>query len=1035
LGVNLLLDILHSIWDANQLHIWSEVLGDTQDNSKYTLTQQLRQDRKHPYSGSFSQILQVLKQINVKSNVTEDIDTNWLVLNIPTLSNRPIPSETKRIADPEKVSLDYWQINSLTPRIFNVIDFYSSLPEIPPSNVIYSDSINYWREVVKLALDILKQGAYIPSVSIAKRNEHQVVFQGKWKALIVGANKSKFNDLVEIMPNYCQAITNIEMQPDNMVLSFINQVIDSFLRKKLTVFIPNSNLPENEFISDITNDWFSSLYEQEPKKLIYSVDKFNFFFGMIKAWLKGFQQYGFYSNFRTCFKLEPPSEEETLWKLDIYLQNETDANLIIPAEDVWKYQTDTIDFLETRYENPQERLIADLAKAAEIYHKLSNSLETTFPVGISLTKDEAFAFLNRYSEELDSNGFGIMLPSWWNQAENAISIDLFPEEKDAKEKSSYNLFNMCSLVNFDWRIAIGDLQLTPNEFEQLSTLKVPFVKLRGKWVRLNLDELDDALSFFEEYYGNLQLRDVLQMEADEDFVDDFLPTVTIDKNAILLDKIQRVIKKSQLTMLEPPEAFQGELRPYQITGFSWLVYLRNVGFGACLADDMGLGKTIQVIAMLLHEIETYNEIEPKQPSIIICPTSIIGNWYKELKRFAPSLSAYIHHGSSRVNGYEFELVAQNHDVIITTYNLAYRDFSTVSRITWSNIILDEAQNVKNPDSKQARTIKKLQGTNRIALTGTPIENRLLELWSIFDFLNPRYLGLRSEFSQKYIGPIEKNQNEQKSEQLARVIQPFILRRLKTDPDIIKDLPEKIESKVYCSLTEEQAILYEAVVKHLIKSLDEVDGIKRKGIILSALTKLKQICNHPSHFNHDFSKELEHRSGKFDRLTEMVEEVLSNNEKVLIFTQYTEFGEALQYWLQDRFKKRVLFLHGRVPQKQREVLIQDFQDVDSNTNIFILSIRAGGVGINLTAANHVFHVDRWWNPSVENQATDRAYRIGQEKNVFVYKFISNGTLEENIDKLIDEKRKLADTIISTGESFVTELSTDKLRELISLKKMI
>ncbi|MHA1126621.1 MAG: DEAD/DEAH box helicase [Candidatus Heimdallarchaeota archaeon] len=1028
------MDILHTIWDTNQLHIWSELIENTQDNSQNITVNHSQRERKHPFTGSFSQILNVLKQIKVKPTVTEDIATNWLVLNIPTLKNRPIPSETRRIAEPNEITLDYWQVNSLTPRIYNVIDFYSSLTD-NPTDVVYSDSIKYWREVVKLALDILKQGAYIPSVSIANRNEHQVVFQGKWKALIVGANRSRFNDLVEIMPNYCQATTTKQLLPEDLVLSFVNQVIDSFLRKKLTVFIPHSNLPENEFIAEITNAWFSSLYEQDPKNLTYPAEKFNFFFGMIKAWLKGFQQYGFYSNFKTCFKLEPPTEEENQWKLDIYLQNETDPNLIIPAEDVWKYQTDTIDFLEMRYENPQERLIADLAKAADIYHKLSDSLEHTFPVGISLTKDEAFSFLNRYSEELDSNGFGILLPSWWNQPENGISIDLLPEDNDSKEKTSYNMFTMCSLVNFDWRIAIGDLQLTPHEFEQLSYLKVPFVKLRGKWVRLNLDELEDALSFFEEYYGNLQLRDILQMEADEEFAEDILPSVTIDKNAIYMDKIQRVIKKSKLEMLDSPESFHGELRPYQVTGFSWLDYLRNVGFGACLADDMGLGKTIQVIAMLLHEIETYNEVEPKQPSIIICPTSIIGNWYKELERFAPSMSAYIHHGPSRVNGYEFELVAQNHDVIITTYNLANRDFSTISRLNWANIILDEAQNIKNPDSKQARTIKKMHGSNKIALTGTPIENRLLELWSIFDFLNPGYLGTRSEFSEKYVTPIEKNQNEQKSKRLARLIQPFILRRLKTDPEIIKDLPEKIESKVYCSLSEEQAILYEAVVKHLIKSLDEVDGIARKGIILSALTKLKQICNHPSHFNHDFSKELANRSGKFDRLTEMVEEVLSNKEKVLIFTQYTEFGEALQYWLQDRFEQKVLFLHGGVPQKQREVLIQEFQDEKMAANIFILSIKAGGVGLNLTAANHVFHVDRWWNPSVENQATDRAYRIGQEKNVFVYKFISNGTLEENIDKLIDEKRRLADTIISTGGNFVTELSTDQLRELISLKKII
>ncbi|MHA1157099.1 MAG: DEAD/DEAH box helicase, partial [Candidatus Heimdallarchaeota archaeon] len=413
---------------------------------------------------------------------------------------------------------------------------------------------------------------------------------------------------------------------------------------------------------------------------------------------------------------------------------------------------------------------------------------------------------------------------------------------------------------------------------------------------------------------------------------------------------------------------------------------------------------------------------------------IVGNWLREINRFAPTLNALIYHGPERPNSEDFERILETYDIVITTYNLAQRDFSTLSTIEWYNIILDEAQNIKNPHAKQTRAIKKLESKYKIALTGTPIENRLSELWSIIDFLNPGYLSSLKAFNDNYIQPIEKNFDKNKINHLSKIIQPFILRRLKTDKSIINDLPEKMEYNVYCSLTEEQAILYEAVIKDLFEQLNTAQGIQRKGLVLATITKLKQICNHPAQFMHEGAKKLDNRSCKFERLEEMLEEVLSNKEKALIFTQYKELGKMLQIYLAKKFSIKPLFLSGDTSQKNREKMIQAFQDEDNpeSPKLFILSIKAGGVGLNLTAANHVFHIDRWWNPAVENQATDRVFRIGQKKNVMVHKFVCIGTLEESIDHLIKQKIGLANAVISSGGSFMTELTLDDLRNVLSLR---
>ena len=458
-------------------------------------------------------------------------------------------------------------------------------------------------------------------------------------------------------------------------------------------------------------------------------------------------------------------------------------------------------------------------------------------------------------------------------------------------------------------------------------------------------------------------------------------------------------------------------------------FLARHGFGACLADDMGLGKTVQLLALALHYVASVSRAKRK-PMLIVCPASVVYNWQRETQRFAPSLRVMVHHGADRSTGKEFAAEAKAHDLVITTYALATRDSRILNQVEWSGVVLDEAQNIKNPSTKQARSIKRLKAAFRVALTGTPIENRLTELWSIMDFLNPGYLGTLKSFKANYATPIERRGDEERAERLRKVVAPFVLRRLKTDPSVIQDLPEKEEIKTYCNLTPEQATLYEAFIQTSLEQVERSRGMQRRGMILSMLTGLKQICNHPVNFLKDKSS-LMGRSGKLTRLLEMLDEVVSAGDSALVFTQFVEMGELLEASLKDALDCDVLFLHGRVPARKRAEMVQRFQSQDGQPSVFILSLRAGGTGLNLTNASRVFHYDRWWNPAVEDQATDRAFRIGQTRNVQVYKFICRGTLEERIDAMIEEKKALADNIIGSGEDWITELTTDELRRLIAL----
>jgi SNF2 family DNA or RNA helicase len=719
------------------------------------------------------------------------------------------------------------------------------------------------------------------------------------------------------------------------------------------------------------------------------------------------------------------------WQLRYFLQALDDESLLVPVARVWEHGGTTWRHLERRVEHPQELVLEGLGRAATLFPPLLESLREPRPESCALDVEQTYAFLNESAFLLKESGFGVLLPAWWTKRERqnglGLSLRVTPSPRNS-HSSSVSRLGLDALVEFDWQVALGGETLTRDEFLELAELKQPLVRVRGQWVELSeerVDEVRKALSSSPPV-PSMALGDVLRIKLGA-HGERHLPVTNLTAKGWISELIERLSGQNGLTHLTAPPTFRGKLRPYQEDGLSWLSFLSNWKLGACLADDMGLGKTIQVLALLL-DLEERNELD--RPFLLICPTSVVGNWRKEAERFAPSLKVLVHHGLDRHEGEIFEREASRHHLVVSTYSLVHRDLAQLHAVSWGGLVLDEAQNIKNPQAKQTKALRQLEAPRRIALTGTPVENRLQELWSIMEFLNPGYLGSEAFFRRHYALPIERYRDKEATQALRRLVAPFVLRRVKTDPHVIKDLPTKNEMKVYCTLTEEQATLYQAVVTESLQKIDATEGIGRKGEVLAALTRLKQICNHPAHFLSDGSS-LAGRSGKLARLSEMLDEVLSENDRALVFTQYAEMGKLIQKYIRDALSVDVIFLHGAVPAADRDEMISRFQSA-SGPPVFVLSLRAGGFGLNLTEARHVFHFDRWWNPAVEDQATDRAFRIGQTRSVAVYKFICAGTVEERVDEMSERKKQLAESIIEVGDSILTELSTERLRELFELR---
>jgi SNF2 family DNA or RNA helicase len=1506
--------VLHALWHnlfPGKLHIWGES-SSLPVSTKRGGRPAGRQPGQHPFTLSHETLMEAIGEL-AGSLLLKSAATDTLTLRLPSSAKGPLPSPQLVLEDEsidlKATGLKPWHVSTLTLAPAPALDFLLALPNNAPRAVAFGSSLRYWAEAAEFSFELVARQCFAPTLR-ENRNRGTASLRASWEAVLTGEDDERLSTLSTAMPPLCWSFVpdgqgQSSLRQD-ILLHFLNATVDAFVRESLSVA---NLLPARRGRRSITGSlperWLQALSSDNPT-LVVPTGELESFSTAMRTWLGQLQPVDSGAAFRTCFRLDPPSEESDSasdWRVSFHLQANDDRSLLVPADKVWKERSSTLTFLKRKFENPQERLLADLGRASRLFPAIEDSLRTARPKELKLDTEQAYTFLRQSAPLLEQSGFGVLVPPWWSKPSARLGVKLKIKPK-VGAASNAGLLGLNGIVSYDWTVAVGGETLSAKEFEQLVNLKMPLIKVRGQWVELRPEEIEAAIAFFKKQHanGNITLGEAMRLALGRETSDLGLPVLDIAGDDWIRDLLDKLSNDVKISSIEQPSTFHGTLRPYQLKGTSWLAFLKQFGFGACLADDMGLGKcgsattlivmngmlqkaediwmryagearfdgegywaeptkqlltnsidettgcivqapikrlyrqqvstrlrsvrledgsnvtityphrlltskgwtndlhvgdyvcvpaklvwegkpedpdlvkflawqiaegfefrdltevgitqkdpsvleelrhclrrfsekygikinnpavhvhssnrafvlklysmaygrflesrgyewgklsrekripdfimqadldsvriflsnffeaeasvvasmrsieistaspiliqqlsyllrrfgiwmristkqkratngagifrsyqigtlggnaarkfcqeigfigerkqqrleeicrqinntnvegipaseimtqivaatglpirhfgmgtvyvtgsqqfspislkqvvsafdgilsgeaeqayrekpaskwtvqtlaaysqldrqlltstrvqlqhlidqevyycrikeieeveydgwvydfevehhhnfvadnilchnTIQLVTLLLNDREngSSNGSSPQRgPALIICPMSIVGNWHREIQRFAPSLSAMIHHGHERLSGAAFAEEAQKHDIVITTYALALRDKEHLDPIEWEYVVVDEAQNIKNEAAKQTQAIKALNARHKIALTGTPVENRLSELWSIMEFLNPGYLGSGKDFRANFAIPIEKYRNKDRAEALKRVIQPFVLRRLKTDKTIIADLPDKLEMKVFCNLTREQASLYEAVVKEMLEQIEDSEGIERKGLILSTLLKLKQVCNHPAHFVGDGSS-LPGRSGKLARLEEMLEEALAEGDKALIFTQFAEMGALLRRHLQETFGCEVLFLHGGTSKKQRDLMVQRFQEDRHGAPLFILSLKAGGVGLNLTAANHVFHFDRWWNPAVENQATDRAFRIGQKRNVQVHKFVCIGTLEERIDMLIERKRALAENIIGSGENWLTEMSTDQLKELFALSR--
>ncbi|SEK53939.1 SNF2-related protein [Streptacidiphilus jiangxiensis] len=761
---------------------------------------------------------------------------------------------------------------------------------------------------------------------------------------------------------------------------------------------------------------------------------------------------------RLGFRLVEPlgdtrEEDEDRWWLELLLSPADEPSHVVTAEDLWAGRAGAAVLAET-VPSPEGAFVLEVRRAARTHPLLAVLAEEGRPQGRWFDRAEALAFLREAAPALADAGFEVLLPSWWREPPSlGLLLAARPAQAGVVEQES--TVGREELLAFQWQLALGGEPLTAEELALLTAAKDTLVQLRGRWLVADRERLAAAAAFLSrEGSGEMAVSEVLGLMLDAREPAG-LPVLAVEVGGRLRGLVARLSGTASSpgaggpsdagappAALALPEGFRAELRPYQHDGAAWLAELTRLGLGGVLADDMGLGKTVQTLALLAAEYA--GTAPPGAPTLVVVPMSLLGNWERECARFAPMLRVHVHHGAQRGGGARVRQAAVASDVVLTTYGLAARDFEALSPITWHRIVADEAQYLKNAATLQSRAVRALSAGHRIALTGTPVENRLADLHSLLDFVNPGLFGTTEQFKERYAVAIERNASERATALLRRRTEPFVLRRVKTDPAIAAELPRKQEMTVLCNLTVEQAALYRAVVTRLlqrIKGMGYTRDLERRGSVLAALTRLKQICDHPALFTGEGARggavRLAGRSGKVALLEEILEGALSEGDSTLCFTQYAQFGRLLQPYLRRRLGCRVRFLHGGVSEPERRVLVDSFQE-DDEPSVFLLSLRAGGTGLNLTAANQVVHLDRWWNPAVEEQATDRAYRIGQRRDVQVRRLVSVGTVEERVDELLTAKRALADAVIGGGLpadagvlEVLTALSPDALANVLAL----
>ncbi len=940
----------------------------------------------------------------------------------------------------EKCECWPWKIEGLALTALEASRWLTKLP-LSSKDSDFGDEILWWTHLQRWSLKIIAEGLWLPEIKCSQHKKSP--YQGRWTPLLTQENERKrLEQFAKTMPLVTSSAVAWIKKNDNkqsldgknplasfrpkhnrlQVINVLTDIVDAQLRVDFH--------PQNNNLDPLLTAWQKALGSNDALLILSNEDSER----LAKTstnWKGTFSSH--IQPAKTCLKLNAPINDENDWLLEFFLQAEADPEILIPAKTIWEKESTPIEIGHIIIEQPSVLLLEGLGRTLNIFPAIEKGLETATPIASKLSPAEAFVLIKKTSHQLRDIGISVILPKSLSKglaSRLGISINA---ELQANSTGTFLGENL----DWNWELMIGGMTLSMKEFTSLTKKNSPLVNHKGTWVELRSQDLKNAERFFLNP-PSLKLDDALSLTAIQGNTLFTLPVHLIQSGPRLKKVLEKYHHHKEADALPAPKGFQGELRPYQERGLGWLAFLYRFDQGACLADDMGLGKTIQVLAFIQY-LKINNEL--KKPILLIAPTSVLTNWKRETLTFTPQISLMEHYGSKRCsNKEELKTSIKNIDIFLTSYGLVYKDSELLKEIDWQGIIIDEAQAIKNPQSKQSLKLRELSknlknNPLRIALTGTPIENRINEIWSLMNFLNPKVLGEESFFNQRYKLPIEHYADISSLKDLKARISPFILRRSKTDKSVISDLPEKVQINEWIILSEEQKKLYNKTVEKALNEIQSLPVGKRQGRSLALLIRLKQICNHPALIlkETNISKDFLERSNKVQRLDEILDQIIESNDRALIFTQFVEWGYLLQTYLEKKWDFKIPFLNGSTSKVNRQNMIDSFQKDPRGPKIFILSLKAGGLGLNLTRANHVIHIDRWWNPAVENQATDRAYRIGQKKTVIVHKFISLGSLEEKINQMLKSKSTLAEDILSTGDNWIGKLHIEKLKELVKLEQ--
>ncbi|MDH7514887.1 MAG: DEAD/DEAH box helicase [Bacteroidota bacterium] len=954
---------------------------------------------------------------------------------LPAVGARPYPSspalKERRLPDGGLPRLRPFAVTALpfAPDDILLLEACAHSDARIGSGVVLGASVLACAHVVRMGLHLTAAERFLP---------YLVQKNGRWEARWVpfpdDAVERALADVERRLPASARCLSldtgkPPSISPHDLLSGFLETTVDHFVRRSGSSpqHAVGARTGRSPFPESIHDAWIDALNGEDAAIRWHNEADIRDFQGQLKRWARELHLLA-RSPFSFCFRLVEPTSEgggET-WKVEYLLEPKAEPELLLPAAGLWNPSSRAARKTRLYGEESVEFMLTALGQAAGLCPPVAASLRRSNPEGFELDTAGAWQFLREYAPVLEASGFRIILPEWWSgrTAAHRLRASL---RASSSAPSGSGFLSLDAITSCDITVSLGDEPLTVDQLRALARRKAPLVRVGGRWTHIEPEEITAALRLLERRSGApLSGRELIALALGAEKRIGGLEVSEVQLEGWIGDLVDSLAHREELAELPQPENMQGVLRPYQVRGFSWLAFLRKWRLGACLADDMGLGKTIQALALIQHE---RNAGETK-PVLVVCPMSVINNWRNEAAAFTPGLPVMVHHGIDRPRDEAFRVAASKHAMVVTSYGLLQRDIGTISSVDWAGVIFDEAQNIKNPDSKQAQAARLVRAEYRIVMTGTPIENHVGDLWALMDLVNPGLLGSRADFTTDFHKPIHVYGDETRAAALRTVTGPFILRRLKTDRSVLTDLPEKIEIKESCLLTREQAALYQAVVDGLRERVETAEGMERRGLILASLMRLKQVCNHPAQLLKDESV-LEGRSGKLARLREVLLEIRQTGERTLVYTQFAEMGKLLRRYIRDLFGEEVFFLYGGTPRADRDEMVERFQNDGDAPRVFVLSLKAGGTGLNLTGANHVIHYDRWWNPAVENQATDRAYRIGQGRNVVVRSFVAAGTLEERIDALLARKSDLAQKIVASGDAWLTELSNTELFDLVRL----